>query len=277
MRKILKNWCINYGSFMKSLILLFCLIPSLAFSQGKPIESKVYYWNDLTVNKRPQGESRPILEGTTPDFKLCKIHASTLLPKSRMRKEAYLQENEELIIVKEGELTVTIEGKTKVLKAGGMALIMSNDIRETENRSDENTTYYVFQYNSTEPIDLERGKKAGGSLMLNWDEVAFKPHDKGGRKDFFNRPTAMSKRFEMHTTTLNAGLMSHPPHTHKAAEIIFLINSQGDEATSQAQESIDGNWQDAKVGDIIFLQSNSLHGIRNTGKGTCTYFAFQFE
>jgi (S)-ureidoglycine aminohydrolase len=262
---------------MKNLILLFCLIPSLAFSQGKPIESKVYYWNDLTVNKRPQGESRPILEGTTPDFKLCKIHASTLLPKSRMRKEAYSQENEELIIVKEGELTVTIEGKTKILKAGGMALIMSNDIRETENRSDGNTTYYVFQYNSTEQVDVERGKKAGGSLMLNWDEVAFKPHDKGGRKDFFNRPTAMSKRFEMHTTTLNAGLLSHPPHTHKAAEIIFLINSQGNEATSQAQESIDGNWQDAKVGDIIFLQSNSLNGIRNTGKGTCTYFAFQFE
>jgi (S)-ureidoglycine aminohydrolase len=114
-------------------------------------------------------------------------------------------------------------------------------------------------------------------LMINWDEVPFKAHDKGGRKDFFNRPTSMTKRFEMHTTTLNEGLMSHPAHTHKAAEIIFLVNSQNDEATSQAQETIDGTWHDAKVGDIIFLQSNSLHGIRNSGKGTCTYFAFQFE
>ncbi len=262
---------------MKRLILLFCLFQSLAFSQSKPMESKVYYWNDLTAVKRPQGEARQILEGTTPDFNLFKVHASTLLPKGRMKKEAYTQENEELIIVKEGELTVTIEGKTKVLKAGGMALIMSNDLRETENRSDGNTTYYVFQFNSVLPVDLERGKKAGGSLMLNWDEVAFKPHDKGGRKDFFNRPTSMNKRLEMHTTTLNAGLMSHPAHTHKAAEIIFLVNSQKDEATSQAQETIDGNWYDAKVGDIIFLQSNSLHGIRNTGTGTCTYFAFQFE
>jgi len=262
---------------MKKLILLFCLFQSLAFSQSKPVKSKVYYWNDLTVNKRPQGESRPILEGTTPDFKLFKVHASILLPKSRMRKEAYTQENEELIIVKEGELTVTIEGKTKVLRADGIALIMSNDLRETENKSDDNTTYYVFQFNSVQPVDIERGKKAGGSLMLNWDEVAFKPHDQGGRKDFFNRPTTMNKRFEMHTTTLNTGLMSHPAHTHKASEIIFLINSQKDEATSQAQETIDGNWYDAKVGDIIFLQSNSLHGIRNIGTETCTYFAFQFE
>ena len=262
---------------MKKLFVLLIFIQSYSYAQNKPVESKVYAWKDLVVNKRPQGESRPILDGTTPDFKLCKVHASTLLPKSRMRKEAYFQENEELIIVKEGELTVTIAGKTKVLKAGGIALIMANDIRETENKSDINTTYYVFQFNSVEPVDVERGKKAGGSLMLNWDEVAFKSHDKGGKKDFFNRPTSMTKRFEMHTTTLNEGIMSHPPHTHKAAEIIFLINSQSNEATSQAQESIAGNWQDAKVGDIIFLQSNSLHGIKNTGKGTCTYFAFQFE
>ena len=91
-------------------------------AQDKSVESKVYNWNDLKVIKRPQGEARPILEGTTPDFKFFKVHASTLLPKSRMKKEAYTQENEELIIVKEGELTVTIEGKTKVLKAGGVYL-----------------------------------------------------------------------------------------------------------------------------------------------------------
>ncbi len=253
------------------------MIQFSTYSQDKLIESKIYKWDDLVVTKRPQGEARQILEGTTPHFKLCKVHASTLLPKGRMRPEAYRQENEELIIVKEGELTVTIEGKTKVLKAGGIALIMSGDMRENVNMSDKNTTYYVFQYNSVEPVDIERGKKAGGSLMLNWNEVEFKAHDKGGRKDFFNRPTSMSKRFEMHTTTLKEGLMSHPAHTHKAGEIIFLINSQGEEKNSQAQETINDVWLDAKVGDIIFLNSNVPHGIRNSGKGTCTYFAFQFE
>ncbi len=262
---------------MKNLILLFAMIQNLTFAQGKLLESKVYKWDDLTVVKRPQGEARQILEGTTPSFKLFKVHASTLLPKGRMRPEAYRQENEELIIVKEGELTVTIEGKTKVLKAGGIALIMSGDMRENVNMSDKNTTYYVFQFNSIEPVDIDRGKKAGGSLLLNWDEVPFKAHDKGGRKDFFNRPTSMNKRFEMHTTTLKEGLMSHDAHQHKPAEIIFLIDSQNDEKDSKAQETINGTWYDAKVGDIIFLQSNDLHGIRNSGKGTCTYFAFQFE
>lgn len=262
---------------MKKLILFLIMTQNMVFSQGKLVESKVYKWDDLVVAKRPQGEARQILEGTTPHFKLFKVHASTLLPKGRMRPEAYRQENEELIIVKEGELTVTIEGKTKVLKAGGIALIMSDDLRENVNMSDKITTYYVFQLNSVEPVDIERGKKAGGSLVLNWDEIAFKPHDKGGRKDFFNRPTSMCKRFEMHTTTLNEGLMSHDAHKHNPAEIIFLIDSQANEKYSKAQETINGVWHDAKVGDIIFLQSNDLHGIKNVGKGTCTYFAFQFE
>ncbi len=260
---------------MKNLIIFFVMISTN--SLGQLLDSKIYKWAELPVVKRPQGEARQILEGTTPSFKLFKVHASTLLPKGRMRPEAYRQENEELIIVKEGELTVTIEGKTKVLKAGGLALIMSGDLRENVNLSNSITTYYVFQFNSTEPVDIERGKKAGGSLLMNWDEVAFKPHEKGGRKDFFNRPTSMNKRLEMHTTTLNEALMSHEPHQHKAAEIILPINSLVGEDTSKVQETIDGVWYDAKVGDVIFLQSNSLHGIRNSGKGTCTYFAFQFE
>jgi (S)-ureidoglycine aminohydrolase len=259
------------------LVLILLFSTTLLFAQLQAVESKVFVWNDLKTIKRPQGEVRQILEGTTPNLKLFKVHASTLSPKGRMRKEAYTQENEELIIVKKGELTVTIEGKTKVLKAGGVALIMSGDMRETQNTSNDSTTYYVFQFNSIEPVDIERGKKAGGSMMINFDEVAFKPHEKGGRIDFFNRATTMATRFEMHVTRLNEGLLSHPPHTHKAAEIIFLINSQEQESTSQAQETINGTWHDAKIGDIIFLQSNALHGIRNVGKGTCTYFAFQIE
>ena len=46
---------------MKKIIILLCLIQNLAFSQSKPIESKIYYWKDLVVNKRLQGELRPIL------------------------------------------------------------------------------------------------------------------------------------------------------------------------------------------------------------------------
>ena len=86
----------------------------------------------------------------------------------------------------------------------------------------------------------------------------------------FDRATAMTKRFEMHVTTLNEGLWSHPPHTHRAAEILLMVDKN-------SQENIDGKLYQATVGDVIYLESNVPHALQNTSKGTCTYFAFQFE
>ena len=226
---------------MKKLLFALFFISQLVFSQATdPIVSKVYKWSDAQVIKRPKGEARPILEGTTPHFKLFKVHATTVNPKSRMRDSEYTQENEELLIVKEGVLTVTVEGKTKELKPGGIALIMSGDKRSVVNTTDTPVTYYVFQLNSVAPLDIERGKTAGGSLLLNWDETEFKGHDKGGRRNFFDRPTSMSKRFEMHVTTLTGNWMSHPAHRHPAAEILLLVNSQEGKPTARPKKLLMG-------------------------------------
>ena len=97
----------------KLLFLLFPVSHFLLAQTAEPVVSKVYKWSDLEVVKRTKGDVRPILEGTTPHFKLFKVHATTVNPKSRMRDSEYTQENEELLIIKEGVLTVTVEGKTK--------------------------------------------------------------------------------------------------------------------------------------------------------------------
>lgn len=94
--------------------------------------------------------------------------------------------------------------------------------------------------------------------------------EKGGIRRMFDRPTAMTKRFEMHVTTLNEGLWSHPPHTHRAAEFLLMVDKS-------SQESIDGKLFPATVGDLIFLESEVPHALQNTSKGSCTYVAFQFE
>jgi (S)-ureidoglycine aminohydrolase len=152
---------------------------------------------------------------------------------------------------------VTIAGKTKLLGAGSIALMMPGDEHGFENKGDKPATYYVMRYASNAPSDAVRGKQAGGSFWVDWKDVAFQPHDKGGVRRMFDRATAMTKRFEMHVTTLNQGLWSHPPHTHRAAEILLLIENT-------AQESIDGKLLPAAVGDIIFLESNVPHAIQNT-------------
>jgi (S)-ureidoglycine aminohydrolase len=80
----------------------------------------------------------------------------------------------------------------------------------------------------------------------------------------------MTKRLDMHVTTLKAGLKSHEPHTHRAAEMVVMID--GHTEMQIGQKFYKGN-----EGDVYYLASNVLHGIRNIGSVPCTYFAIQFE
>ena len=245
------------------------LIQTTSSAGAQAVPSGVYEWERATVTKKAGLEQRTLLEGSTTDFRRIKLHATTLLPRQTPHP-AHKHSDEELIIIKDGELTVTIAGNTKVLGAGSIALMMPGDEHGFENKGDAPATYYVMRYESKEPVDSVRGQKAGGSFWVDWKDVAYQTHGKGGIRRMFDRATAMTKRFEMHITTLNEGLWSHPPHTHRAAEILLMVENT-------AQESIDGKLHPAAVGDVIFLESNVPHAIQNTSKGSCTYFAFQFE
>jgi len=256
----------------------FSLQMFMFFSLSSPaqpavIPADVYRWDAAPVSENATSQQRIFLEGSTPAFSHLKVHATTAsAPLSLTEVElhpGHAHADEELIIVKSGELTVTISGKTEILEAGSIALISPNDEHSFANQGDRPVAYYVMRYQASRP-SATRSAEAKQSFIKHWDGLAFKPNDKGGRRNVFDTATAQSERFEMHVTTLNEGLMSHPPHTHKAAEILLLIEGQ-------AEESINGKWLPAGVGDIIFLQSEVPHAIRNTGKGACTYFAFQFE
>lgn len=254
---------------MKSFWLLFLILLAGLPACGQSIASKVYSWNQAPVVKYVGYDERKILEGTTRDFTNFSVYAITLFANQPTQPAQTLDE-EVLIIIKEGELSLTLGEKRKALGPGSVVLIMPGDLHRFENKTAKPLTYYVMRYTSNEMPDIDLTRLAGGSFWVDWKEVPYKPHDKGGIRRMFDCGTVMTKRFEMHVTTLNAGLWSHPPHTHRPAEILLMVDNT-------ARESIDGVLQPAGVGDVIFLESNVPHGIQNTSQGTCTYFAFQFE
>ena len=251
------------------LALLLCLLSAINPLLAQSIDSKVYVWKDAAVVKKPGTEQRKLVEGTATDFRHLEVHTTTLAA-HQAPHPAHKHDDEELIIIREGELTVTIAGKTKTLGPNSIALMMPGDEHGFENKGDVPATYYVMRYESKEPVDLARGQKAGGSFWLDWNEVPFQPHDKGGVRRMFDRATAMTKRFEMHVTTLKNGLSSHPPHTHRAAEILIMVNNS-------AESSVNGKLYPNTLGDLTYLESNVPHNITNTTQKPCTYFAFQFE
>lgn len=259
----------TYAMNKIGLLAFLMTIATSLWAQNDTIVSKVYNLSSYKVEKEATRERRQLLEGKGAAAEYMEIHTTTIEP-GKAPHAPHKHDDEEMIIVKEGKLKVTIEGQTKVLGPGSVALAIPGDMHGFENAGTGKATYYVIKYRSKAPVDVQRGKTAGGSFMIDWNDIPFNAHDKGGIRRFFDRPTAMLKRFEMHVTTLNEGLKSHDPHTHRAEEIVLLFS--GD-----TEMQIGQNFYKGKTGDLYYLSSNVLHAIRNEGKGPCTYFAFQFE
>ena len=256
---------------MKDLILiLICLQSTVLSAQTDTVIAKVYSLKDSITAETKVGTRTVMLTGSTKHLEFLRVHYSTLQPGKASNAGHANATNEELIIVREGKVSITIKGKTKTISAGGVALIMPGDWQLVKNNDTTTASYYVMQYRSRMPKDTFRADTAGGSLLLDWPELVFKPHDKGGVRPYYNRATAMFKRFEMHTTSLNEGLKNHEPHTHFAEEFILVLNGKVDMLIG------DKHYKGSN-GDLFFLSSNLPHNLTNEGKGQAVYVAFQFN
>jgi (S)-ureidoglycine aminohydrolase len=249
---------------------MFAVFCTSAAAQIDSLESNVYRWNNLQVEKSGTRERRQILKGNTTDLEYLDIHATTVAPKESPHASHSHNDSEELIIVKDGSLKVTINDEGQVLGPGSIAIAMPGDQHGLENAGDTSVTYYVFRYRSKSPVNIERGNKAGGSFMVNWNDVSVQKTEIGGRRQHFDRATAMFERFEMHVTTLNEGLATHQPHTHRAEEFVLIIKGE-------VEMQIGETFQKASAGDLIFLASEIPHALRNIGSERTEYFAFQWQ
>ena len=255
---------------MKALLLLPFLATALNTLAQQPITSGVYHWNKLPVKKDGQRESRKIAEGSTTEFEYFEIHATTQ-GKGAVPRPAHTQTDiEEVIIIKEGSVKCTIGNKTALLGKGSVILIPPHEAQVFENVGDGNLTYYVFMFRSRKPMDMERSKKAGGTLMLNYDSLAYTESNNKGTRKYFDRPTAMCENYEMHITYLKQKGPSHAPHTHVDTEIILVIDGE-------TEMTIDGKTYSGGPGDLYIAESGKLHGISNVSDKPCSYFAFKWR
>ena len=61
-----------------------------------------------------------------------------------------------------------------------------------------------------------------GPAVFDWDKMEVKATDVGAIRNLIRQPTATLDELEMHVTTLNPGLSSHPPHTHPNEELVII-------------------------------------------------------
>lgn len=256
---------------MKKVIsLLYILLPVFVIAQQDSLASGMYSWKEPKKKNNKNISSIVLFEGKVHDMEWLQMSANMISP-SKTKNNLSVPANEEyLIIIKSGSLTLTLKDSTCSIGAGSIALLMPGEKFSLQKEDFSPCKYYIMKYRSKQPVDAARGKTAGGSLVKDWSRIEFKPHDRGGIRNFYERPTAMCRRFEMHVTTLKEGIKSHEPHTHRAEEIVLIIDNK-------TEMQISDKFYKGSEGRIYYLGSNVSHAIRNDGAGTCTYFAFQFE
>lgn len=236
-------------------------------------ESLAWLWDDVVrervasqVYSLPSDKKDSVLmKGETMHLDDMKFTVNFIQPAAQ--KTFFDTKKEQILIIQAGEVKATLNGKSNMLGATSVVVIMPGDKVEFT-ASSEGATFYQMAYTS-KGFDLKRGKKAG-SEILDYSELTYSEHDRGGIREYFHRKTAMCTYYEMHMTNLNPGIKSHEPHTHVATEIVIMIEGE-------TEMEIGNNKYLGKAGDVYFLGASVPHAIRNTGKEQTRYLAFQWN
>ena len=122
-------------------------IPALMASHGlaaeAPIPSKMVRFEDLPVQSGDGHTARRILEGKTHSGYGIEMHETDLAP-GAMPHAAHHHVHEEVFLVREGALEVTITGRASRLGPGSVAYVASNDEHAIRNPGPTHAQYFVI-------------------------------------------------------------------------------------------------------------------------------------
>mgnify|MGYP003335767868 FL=1 len=249
---------------------LFIFLSLDIFSQNTiPLSSNVNSWAASSLRSTKYGQSRLLFEGSGKILNHQSIVGHTI--KGRKQIVFHQDQNgEELFfIVKSGPVQVRLNNILKQLDKGSVIFLLPGDDVVFKNTRRDEVEIYEMQVQSLSP-DQQRGHSAGGSFMLDWYDMVYKPHDKGGVRQLFDRKTIMLNRFDIHITSLNPATSSHPAHTHVNEEIILMLDGEGEMILGNKKQKI-------TTGDAAWVESMIPHNFTNTASRPAVYFAIQWN
>lgn len=135
---------------------LCLLLPALFTASGSAatdgvLPSKAYPFESLPV----RGSARPVMTGETHGGFRIEVHETDLAP-GAMPHPPHRHIHEEMFLIREGAVAVTINGQTSRIGPGSVAYIASNDLHGIRNVGESHAQYFV--------VALGRDNKAAARL-----------------------------------------------------------------------------------------------------------------
>jgi XRE family transcriptional regulator, regulator of sulfur utilization len=125
--------------------------PFLAAAQGAsmtsttPLPSQVFDWTALKPVPIANGERRQVLDTATPTVDNLHVHVTSLAA-GKASGEPTRHVRDEVLIVKDGEVEVHIDGRTQTAGAGSVLYFASGAVTRLRNAGSVPATYFVVNY-----------------------------------------------------------------------------------------------------------------------------------
>lgn len=124
---------------------LACMALAQTPTPPKPkLGSGVFDWNQLEAQPTKVGARRNVFDSLTATLSNLECHVTTVNP-GEAPHAPHRHPDEELIIVKDGTLEVTINGVTRQAGPGSVVFFASNDFHGLRNNGTTPATYYVLR------------------------------------------------------------------------------------------------------------------------------------
>lgn len=128
---------------------LVALAPALAAAQSQTakkrsdLPSRCFVYEDLPVKKNGENESRAVFDGLNHSGIQLDLHMTSLGP-GQVPHAAHHHVHEEIMMLRTGQLDVTIQGKTTRVTAGSVVYVHSMEEHGWKNPGPGRAEYFVM-------------------------------------------------------------------------------------------------------------------------------------
>jgi quercetin dioxygenase-like cupin family protein len=227
-------------------------------------------WNSLTSNPSAVGQSRPVFDNPTVAMDKLEVHITTLNPGMESHP-VHRHSWEEMLLVKDGDFEVSINGQKHHAGPGSLVFFAANDPHNAKNVGTTPATYYVINF----VTDLSHataaksaaeqalpGKLASGVYDCNAQPST--PTPTGSRIVCVSSPTLTFLALESHITTLNAGQQTAPNIIDSNDEIVVI-------KSGQLEITVNGIASRMNAGSLLYWAPNDKRTLRNIGTTPASY------
>jgi quercetin dioxygenase-like cupin family protein len=243
-------------------------VPLTPPARSAPLGSTVVAWDSLRFKASPVGLFCAIFDDPTPTLDKLEVHVTTLNP-GLASHTPHQHPWEEIFLIKEGQVEMSINGRKERAGPGALVFIASHDPHNITNVGAAPATYYVIDF-CTDAVHTVRDQPAAewappgmlSSRVIDCDSIPDPPN--GGHREVLDSPTPTFQRLESHVSTLAPGA-STTPRSRDPGDELFIVKSGALEATLNGTASRIG------AGSLFYVAPNDERTMRNMGSVPCSY------